>query len=73
MRRDSKWYFQAYNFFKDKKGYNIAWGSFLDGIYIHHCVVDKDGTWLGPEIIENKIRGTFQIAEKRLLTKGDVG
>ncbi len=64
--RDSYWWLKAYYFLLNFKGYKLEHGSFLEGMFIHICLKDHTGKWMGPELIVHK--GITEISNKRLLT-----
>ena len=58
--RTSEWWMKAYNFLEKFPGYELKYGSFLDGMAEHWRLWDSgDEKWLGPEIRRWNPSGKF--------------
>ena len=66
MRRTPEWWLSAYHFMSQFKGYELKWDSFLEGLYHHYCLKQRD-EWLGPEVVVYTPKNEFRFREDRLL------
>jgi len=68
MKRTGQWWINAYRFLEQFDGYELVWGSFLDGMYERFRLKDKKtNKWLGPEIELFHPKNKYRLDGRELL------